>query len=136
MRLFLYATLAMSLSFTCAVGAVDAGTYTTTYTLTGKPDGAIPNGNLVSYGGKIFFTTSYGGAYDNGAVIVYDPGTGTETVLHSFGAGSDGQRPVAGLTLVGSTLYGTTIAGGDTGNGAVFEINPLLGSEAVLYSFT
>jgi uncharacterized repeat protein (TIGR03803 family) len=33
----------------------------------------------------------------------------TETVLHSFGAGSYGDSPVAGLTYFKGTLYGTTL---------------------------
>ena len=35
---------------------------------------------------------------------------------------SDGAFPRAGLTLVGSTLYGTTTSGGNFGNGTVFSI--------------
>ena len=37
---------------------------------------------------------------------------GSVTVLASFN-GSDGNRPQAGLTLSGNTLYGTTYEGGN-----------------------
>ena len=45
-------------------------------------------------------------------------------LLHSFAGTSDGEDPSAGLTLVGSTFYGTTATGGSiSGGGTVFSIN-------------
>jgi uncharacterized repeat protein (TIGR03803 family) len=44
----------------------------------------------------------------------------THAVLKNF-TGSDGQYPEAGLVLSGSTLYGTTLIGGSSGNGTVFK---------------
>jgi uncharacterized repeat protein (TIGR03803 family) len=66
--------------------------------------------------------------------------SGTETVLHSFTAGSDGANPVAGLIADGNgNLYGTTSIGGGgsvcgAGCGVVFRVSPS-GTETVLYSF-
>ena len=60
-------------------------------------------------------------------------GTGYQ-VLHSFQGGSDGSSPYAGLTVVGSALYGTTLLGG-YGVGSVFSINPDGTGYEVLYSF-
>ncbi|MFY9719955.1 MAG: choice-of-anchor tandem repeat GloVer-containing protein, partial [Candidatus Cybelea sp.] len=54
--------------------------------------------------------------------------------LYSFGNGSDGQQPKAGLIDVNGTLYGTTCVGGTEGRGAVFSISPT-GAEKVLHSF-
>ena len=45
----------------------------------------------------------------------------TLTTLASFN-GTDGANPIAGLTLSGSTLYGTTSSGGGGNNGTVFAI--------------
>ncbi|MGA8533836.1 MAG: choice-of-anchor tandem repeat GloVer-containing protein [Candidatus Tumulicola sp.] len=64
----------------------------------------------------------------------------TETVLHSFGirGGPDGSAPVAGLTAVGGTLYGTTIYGGDRNMGdvgTVFSITTS-GTYTQLYIFS
>jgi uncharacterized repeat protein (TIGR03803 family) len=51
--------------------------------------------------------------------------TGTdEKVLHSFGHGSDGETPLAGLIDLKGTLYGTTSAGGKYGKGTVFALTP------------
>jgi uncharacterized repeat protein (TIGR03803 family) len=60
----------------------------------------------------------------------------TETVLHSFAGGADGEQPDAGMTNVNGTLYGTTEFGGRGGvsYGAVFAITRS-GTESVLYSF-
>jgi uncharacterized repeat protein (TIGR03803 family) len=43
-------------------------------------------------------------------------------VLASFN-GSNGSRPIAGVTLVGKTLYGTTLEGGANNDGTVFALN-------------
>ena len=61
---------------------------------------------------------------------------GSPTTLCSF-SGSNGRWPFAGLTLVGSTLYGTTIRRGvDDGTaGTVFSIATSGGSPTVLCSF-
>jgi uncharacterized repeat protein (TIGR03803 family) len=63
-------------------------------------------------------------------------GAGTESVLHSFGASTDGASPSYGSLIQASdgNLYGTTENGGAHSDGTVFEITPG-GVETVLYSF-
>jgi uncharacterized repeat protein (TIGR03803 family) len=58
----------------------------------------------------------------------------TFSVVHRFNW-SNGANPLAGLTVDGSNLYGTTSAGGRFGAGTVFEIKSS-GEETVLYEFT
>ena len=55
-------------------------------------------------------------------------------MLHSFGSGSDGAQPLAGLIDVKGRLYGTARAGGTYHRGAVFSI-AVNGTEKVLRSF-
>ena len=98
-------------------------------------DGHEPVGDLIAAKGVLYGTTYNGGAHGGGAVFAVDPHTGAETVLHSFGVGSDGQAPLAGLIDVKGTLYGTTYGGGTLGQGTVFAIDPSTGAEKVLYSF-
>jgi uncharacterized repeat protein (TIGR03803 family) len=65
-------------------------------------------------------------------------GAQTETVLHSFGNGVDGQIPSGKLFGVTGTLYGTTQYGGvncQGGCGTVFALAPDTGTETVLCSF-
>lgn len=66
--------------------------------------------------------------------VAVDCAPGALAVMHSFGGGSDGQQPYAGLSRDGAgNLYGTTLIGG-AGRGTVFKIAPD-GTESVLYAF-
>ena len=59
-------------------------------------------------------------------------------VLYSFGSGTDGTIPFAGVTLdAKGNLYGTTSAGGSTGNGTVFELKRSASgwTEIILHNF-
>jgi uncharacterized repeat protein (TIGR03803 family) len=98
-------------------------------------DGALPEAGLIDVKGKLYGTTTRGGAHHGGTVfrVTLD---GKEKVLHSFGKGTDGSVPSAGLIDVRGTLYGTTEAGGayGSGYGTVFSIT-LGGKEEVLHSF-
>lgn len=62
-----------------------------------------------------------------------------ETILDSL-TGSDGAQPTAGLTPDGAgNYYGTTLMGGTSGFGTVFELSPNSSggwTETVLYNFT
>jgi len=60
----------------------------------------------------------------------------TLTTLYSFAGGTDGVWPEAGLVMdEQGNLYGTTVGGGASGAGTVFELSPS-GRETVLYPFT
>ncbi|MGC2649501.1 MAG: choice-of-anchor tandem repeat GloVer-containing protein [Candidatus Cybelea sp.] len=73
-------------------------------------------------------------ALPNGASLHPLTGTGYKS-LYSFKGGKDGVGPLAGLTAVNGTLYGTTAGGGGkSGDGTVFSITTS-GAESVLYSF-
>jgi uncharacterized repeat protein (TIGR03803 family) len=130
---------------TCTDGAHGIGTvfkisatgdFTTLYSFAGKPDGGIPYGALVlDSSGNMYGTTRSGGAYSGGTVFELTP-SGTETVLHSFGHGTDGKFPYAGLVRDSNgNLYGTTLNGGTAGLGTVFQLAPN-GAETVLHNFT
>jgi len=64
-------------------------------------------------------------------------------VLHDFsqpfdgvGTNADGLYPVADLVLSGNTLYGTTLAGGNSSSGTVFKVNVDGSGYAILHSFS
>lgn len=118
-----------------------AGTEKVLYSFRRSPDGAIPLAGLIDVNGTLYGTTDAGGIYFYSTASYTAQGTvfsittsGSEKVLHSFGYGTDGIFPVAGLIDVDGTLYGTTVFGGTHGNGTVFSITTS-GSEKVVYSF-
>jgi uncharacterized repeat protein (TIGR03803 family) len=102
-------------------------------------DGSVPVGGFVRDShGNFYGTTEQGGAHKLGTVFRLTPG-GIETVLHSFGNGTDGATPEAGLVMDSAgNIYGTTAHGGVTlcseGCGAVFKMT-LSGTMTLLYSF-
>jgi len=118
-------------------------TETVLYSFAGGADGADPQAGLVmDAAGNLYGTTAGGGPAGNGTVFELSPpterhGQWSETVLYSFGTGSDGATPVAGVTLDASgNLYGTTSAGGDSGYGTVFQLTPGTGwTETILHNF-
>jgi len=122
----------------------ETGEETVLYSFTGKADGANPVAGLaIDKAGNLYGTTTAGGASGNGTVFklaipTVAGGQWTEQVLHSFGTGSDGAIPVAGVTLDPSgNLYGTTSAGGNYGYGTVFEVSPSTSgwTEKILHHF-
>ncbi len=116
---------------TGTIYAFDPGTGSANaiYSFCGKArcaDGVNPSGGLIDVKGKLYGTTPEGGEDYQGTVFSVDPASGTEKVLHSFQNGHDGNTPVAGLTNVKGTFYGTTLFGSansDNGtNGTVFAL--------------
>jgi uncharacterized repeat protein (TIGR03803 family) len=112
-------------------------------------DGYAPSAGLIfDTAGNLYGTTYWGGTYSCpgshgcGTVFELTPIAGggwTEQVLHSFGSGTDGIWPSAGLTFdAAGSLYGTTSWGGTYGYGTVFELTPAPGggwTEKVLHNF-
>jgi uncharacterized repeat protein (TIGR03803 family) len=92
--------------------------------------------------GNLYGTASAGGSNGNGTVFKLSPnktgGKWREKVLYSFGSGTDGAIPVAGVTFDATgKLYGTTSAGGTYGYGTVFQLKPSKSGwkENILHNF-
>jgi uncharacterized repeat protein (TIGR03803 family) len=106
----------------------DNWTYTVLYSFAGSGDGAFPHANLIfDRTGALYGTTSEGGEFFGGTVFKLTPTTTPpweETLLWSFGSGSDGNAPDGPLKFERGVLYGTTAGGGTYGEGTVFEVNP------------
>ncbi|HSZ61430.1 MAG TPA: choice-of-anchor tandem repeat GloVer-containing protein [Terriglobales bacterium] len=113
------------------------------YSFAGGKDGAVPDAGLVlDAAGNLYGTTSGGGASGNGTVFkLAAPATAggqwTESVLYSFGTGTDGSVPVGGVSLDSAgNLYGTTSTGGAYGSGTVFQLKPgTPWTENILHNF-
>lgn len=105
-------------------------------------DGAQPYASLVvDSSGNVYGTTSTGGAYGGGTVFELIPnsrGNYNETILHSFGSGTDGNKLYSNLIFDSSgNLYGTTYLGGTNNTGTVYELSSTQGgwTETILYNF-
>jgi len=97
-------------------------------------DGAIAWAPLTVVNGKLYGTTTVGGADDGGTAYQLTL-NGSETVLHSFAShGANALGPSSGLTVVGSDLYGTTLNGGAKGDGTIFSVAQS-GKERLVYQF-
>jgi uncharacterized repeat protein (TIGR03803 family) len=125
-------------------------TQPTLYDFTATPfgtnrDGGAPNGGLVSLGNTLYGSAVSGGSFGNGGVFAINAnGTGF-TNLHSFATtppfpglqvNTDGANPNAGLTLLGSNIYGATPSGGSSANGTIFSLNTDGTRFRVLHVFT
>jgi uncharacterized repeat protein (TIGR03803 family) len=90
-------------------------------------DGRNPYAALVlDQKGRLYGTTSAGGAYGGGTVFKLAP-TGEEKILYSFGGKpGDATDPSFGSLVFDQkgNLYGTTSDGGTYGFGTVFKITP------------
>ncbi|HEY6292397.1 MAG TPA: choice-of-anchor tandem repeat GloVer-containing protein [Terriglobia bacterium] len=92
----------------------DSGFAKVLHAFTGGADGGSPAAGLLrDSAGNLYGTTGGGGAFGYGTVFELDR-AGTETVLHSFTDGADGNGPDATLAedKMGN-LYGVAIRGGD-----------------------
>jgi uncharacterized repeat protein (TIGR03803 family) len=148
----LYGTTSSNLTrYQGTVFKIDPGTglETVLHVFTGGQDGGTPWAGLVYQAGYLYGATLHGGSgcagnhqAGCGTVFKMDPATGTETVLHSFVGGMDGDGPAATLTHHDGLLYGATESGGGgqgcdgEGCGTVFRIDATTGRESVLHSFS
>jgi uncharacterized repeat protein (TIGR03803 family) len=106
------------------------------YSFTGGNDGWQPSGSLFMDSSGNLYGTAVSGGVDHSGVVYKLSTLGAETVLYSFTGGADGWRPTGGVIMDASgNLYGATFAGGASGWGVVFKLNPS-GHETVLYTFT
>ncbi len=99
-----------------------------------------PWGSLVydSNNGLYYGMTFYGGIYSSGGTIFsFNPATNKDSVVWSFGGGTDGNGPYGNLVYDASNelFYGMTHAGGTNAGGTIFSFNPAKDSEKVLYNF-
>lgn len=101
-------------------------------------DGIAPFGGLLLQGSTLYGTVSSGGAHNSGAVYKVSTTGGTITDIVSFtGLGAQGSTPQTSLVADASgNLYGTTVSGGSSSVGTVFEVNPNTNQLTTLYDFT
>ena len=97
------------------------------------PDGFGPNGTPLAWNGKLYATTTFGGANNAGTVFEYEPGGAVRT-LFDFPARSAtlGGFPQSGVVELNGKLYGAT-GGRQFGSRlteipAIYELDPSSGA--------
>ncbi len=115
---------------------------TVLYAFRGPSDGEYPYMQNLAFdqAGEIYGTTLGGGGFMYGTTFKLTPSGGgyTESILHSFGFGTDGADPFAGVVLdAAGNAYGTTAIGGTGGDGTLYQLMPSGGEwvENVLVNF-
>jgi len=132
-----------------------AWTYMQLYAFDGGYDGAWPTSRVaIAQDGTLYGTTEYGGGlgcnygFGCGTVFHLNPSPSAprsaleqwhETVIYAFLGqdGGDGYYPQGNLVFdAAGNIYGTTLHGGSTGGGIVYELTPSYGTwaETALYS--
>jgi uncharacterized repeat protein (TIGR03803 family) len=119
----------------------DGTGFTTLYSFTDGTDGAAPSSNLIQGpNGRLYGTTTGGGANTYGTVFAINPDGTNFVTLCSFTGINDGAFPSGGLILgTDGRLYGTTPGSASTSNnsfGTVFALNPDGTGFTTLYTFT
>ncbi|MGA2591209.1 MAG: choice-of-anchor tandem repeat GloVer-containing protein [Bryobacteraceae bacterium] len=133
-------------SLTPPASAGGAWTEEVLYAFSHNGRGATPGGLALGVTGEIYGVAAHGGAFNCGTVFVLEPPTSadqawSQRVLYSFQGGTDASSPSPAVSIgKGSVFYGTTFAGGDLNQGAIFSLTPPVTpggawTEAVLYSF-
>lgn len=121
------------------VYGLNAAGETDLYTFAGGADGARPSALVRDSAGNFYGTALGGGnltckVYGGCGVVFKIDAKGVYSVLHVF-IGADGNGP-SGLVLdPAGNLFGTTISGGASNAGTVFELTPA-GNLTTLYTFT
>jgi len=99
-------------------------------------EGQNPNGDLFWYEEDNLFygSAKFGGLLESGSIFTLTE-SGELTVLHFFEGGAQGEFPYASPVLHSNgKIYGTTISGGDFGDGVLYSIDSE-GNYEVLFSF-
>jgi uncharacterized repeat protein (TIGR03803 family) len=116
--------------------------FSTLHSFTGGTDGGAPDASLLfGSDGRLYGTTSAGGASGLGAVFSLAPSSGggwSEKVIYSFAGGKDGSNPQSALIQdARGSLYGTTVSAGTWGYGTAYKLTPTSNGwkKSVLHAF-
>ena len=123
----------------------NGGSFTNLHTFAGGvSDGSRPlGGTLTLSGGTLYGTTVHGGtgstigtANDGVGFAINTDGRGYTNLVNFTGGTTNGANPYGSLTLVGTTLYGTTRIGGSANLGTIFSVNNDGTGFQTLFNFT
>ena len=110
------------------------------YSFTGGSDGGYPVAGVIADAHGALYGTTFLGGSGSGVVFKLTPvgSAYSETVLYSFGGGTDGAKPNAPLIAdAKGGLYGSASSGGAKKLGVAFKLTPMKSGyvETVLHDF-
>lgn len=110
------------------------------YAFTGSGGGARPYAGVIDVNGTLYGTTAGGDSSTASGTIYSVSPSGAVQTVYAFKGNSDGAYPTDSLIELNGVLYGTTQRGGsgcpsNYGCGTVFAVDPLSGTEQILYRF-
>lgn len=117
--------------------------YSTIYSFTDESDGTAPHAPVIDQKGNLYTVTQTVERMPTSPEVLFElsPASGGKwvgSVVHDFPSSTDGYNPLSSLVRDSKGhLYGTTVAGGAYGWGAVYELAPngTTWEEKVIYSF-
>ena len=111
------------------------GTETILHPLVGTTQGSYPVVGVVQGSDSNFYGVANSEGINGSGTAFKITAAGALTVLHSFGAGSDGAEPAGSLLQArDGNFYGTTYRGGASGQGSLFRVTSG-GVSATIHSF-
>jgi uncharacterized repeat protein (TIGR03803 family) len=123
------AVLAFGSVFCFGASNAHAASFQVLHSFTGSTtDGGSPSGPLDTDGMKLYGASRTGGAFVFGGAVysINGDGTGFSLIASLASNGATANGPEGSVTLLGSTLYGTSYYGGTGlfgGDGTVFAVN-------------
>ena len=117
---------------------INAQDYQVLHSFTGSPNsGYSAKANITIDGSTLYGMTQGGGRANLGTIFKIGTDGNDYELLHSFvGGANDGRHPTASLTLIDSTLFGTTSGGGSEDCGTCFRIGTDGSNFGLLHTFT
>ena len=97
-----------------------------------------PVGGMLLINGFLYGTTEFGGSNNMGTVYRVDTNGGGFTQLFEFGCTPflEGLNPIGGLAYDGTSLYGTTMSGGASGQGVLFKLATNGATYSLIHQFS
>jgi uncharacterized repeat protein (TIGR03803 family) len=102
---------------------VDGTGFQTLKSFSGSDGGGLTSGLIHASNGKLYGTTYYGGTFGRGTVFQLNADGTSFQSLHSFNDSNGGYPYGTLMQASNGKLYGTTIYGGTSGVGTVFQLN-------------
>jgi uncharacterized repeat protein (TIGR03803 family) len=126
---------ASALALFASLTVVHASSFKVLHSFSGGSDGCTPVGGLILDGASNLYGTTAGETCDTCGTVFKLAPNGTETLLHNFTCGDNGEGPGANLVFdKKGNLYGTTVNGGSIGCGVIFKVTPA-GREKTVHDF-